>query len=33
VFGVPAEIVGLFTSLIVVMIAFSIYSLVFAGRT
>lgn len=33
IFGVPPEIVGLFVSLIVVIVVFSIYSLVFAGRT
>jgi len=33
VFGVPSWIVGLLTSLIVVMLAFSIYSLVFQGKS
>ena len=33
VFGVPSAIVGLLTSLVVIMLVFSIYSLVFAGRT
>ena len=33
IFGVPKVIIGLLSSLVVIMLAFSIYSLVFAGRT